>query len=76
MCLPPPFIFYLEVNSTEVEVTEFSLRASTGKQLVKTMNSIGRAKGYTQGIATWELSITAVVPVNNTLHWEKSRARN
>ncbi|MGL9773805.1 MAG: phage tail protein [Sodalis sp. (in: enterobacteria)] len=62
----------LEVNSTEVEVTEFSPRANTGgKQLVKTMNSTGRAKAYSQGIATWELSITAVVPVNNTLHWEK-----
>lgn len=61
----------LEVNSTEVEVTEFSPRENTGKQLVKTMNSTGRAKGYTQGIATWELSITAVVPVDKTLHWEK-----
>ncbi|MGL9773184.1 MAG: hypothetical protein ACR5LG_02405 [Sodalis sp. (in: enterobacteria)] len=41
----------LEINSTEVEVTEFSPRANTGKQLVKTMNFTGRAKGYTQGIA-------------------------
>lgn len=66
----------LEVNSTEVEVTEFSPRENTGKQLVKTMNSTWRAKGYTQGIATWELSITAVVPVDKTLHWEKFRAQN
>ncbi|MGL9774752.1 MAG: phage tail sheath C-terminal domain-containing protein [Sodalis sp. (in: enterobacteria)] len=42
----------LEVNSTEVEVTEFSPRENTGRQLVKTMNSTGRAKGYIQEIAT------------------------
>ncbi|HGM6761439.1 phage tail protein [Serratia ureilytica] len=61
----------LEVNSTEVEVTEFSPRETTGKKLVKTMNSTGRAKGYTQGIATWELSITAVVPVDQNINWAK-----
>ncbi|USS96225.1 hypothetical protein M5J15_03915 [Serratia symbiotica] len=35
----------LEVNSIEVEVTEFSTRETTGKKQVKTMNSAGRAKG-------------------------------
>jgi hypothetical protein len=59
----------LEVNSQEVEVTEFNPRETTGKKLVKTMNSTGRAKGYTNGIATYELSITAVVPVKKDIDW-------
>jgi hypothetical protein len=59
----------LDVNSVEVEVTDFNPRETTGKKLVKTMNSSGRAKGYTQGIATWELSITAVVPEDQTIDW-------
>jgi hypothetical protein len=59
----------LDVNSVEVEVTDFNPRETTGKKLVKTMNSTGRAKGYTQGIATWELSITAVVPENTSINW-------
>jgi hypothetical protein len=59
----------LEVNSQEIEVTEFNPRETTGKKLVKTMNSAGRAKGYSNGIATWELSITAVVPVSQKVNW-------
>lgn len=59
----------LEVNSQEIEVTEFNPRETTGKKLVKTMNSTGRAKGYTNGIATYELSITAVVPVKKDIDW-------
>lgn len=59
----------LDVNSVEVEVSDFNLTETTGKKLVKTMNSTGRAKGYTQGIATWELSITAVVPKDTSIKW-------
>ena len=59
----------LDVNSVEVEVTDFNPTETTGKKLVKTMNSTGRAKGYTQGIATWELAITAVVPKDATINW-------
>lgn len=59
----------LDVNSVEVEVSDFNPTETTGKKLVKTMNSTGRAKGYTQGIATWELAITAVVPKDATINW-------
>lgn len=59
----------LDINSVEVEVTDFNPRETTGKKLVKTMNSAGRAKGYTQGIATWELTLTAVVPKNTGINW-------
>lgn len=61
----------LEVDSQEIEVTDFDVQINTGRKLVKTMNKTGRAKGFARGIATYELSISAVVPENREPDWEE-----
>lgn len=56
----------LEVDSREIEVTSLNVQTQTGRKLVKTMNRKMRAKGFSRGIVTYELSISAVVPVGGT----------
>lgn len=34
----------LEVDSQEIEITDFDVQINTGRKLVKTMNKTGRAK--------------------------------
>lgn len=53
----------LEVDSREIEVTSMNVTVQTGRKLVKTMNRKMRAKGFSRGIVTYELSISAVVPL-------------
>ncbi|MGC6061351.1 phage tail protein [Enterobacter kobei] len=59
----------MEIDSQEIEITDFDVQASTGRKLVKTMNKAGRAKGISRGIATWELSISAVIPETDIPDW-------
>lgn len=60
----------LEVDSKEYEVTSLSVNTSTGRKLVKTMNKAMRAKGFSRGIVSYELSISAVVPLTGlALDW-------
>lgn len=54
----------LEVDGKEIEVTSIGVQTNTGRKLVKTMNRAMRAKGFSRGIVTFELSITAVVPLS------------
>ncbi|SMG62064.1 phage tail protein [Cedecea sp. NFIX57] len=60
----------LEVNGTEIEVTRVSPTVDTGRKLVKTMNSTGRARGHVNGIATYNLTLEAVKPKGRTFIWE------
>ncbi|EBS7024970.1 phage tail protein [Salmonella enterica] len=60
----------LEVNSTEIEVTRVSPSMDTGRKLVKTMNSTGRARGHVNGIATYNLTLEAVKPKGRTIVWD------
>ncbi|MXP50785.1 phage tail protein [Pantoea sp. Eser] len=60
----------LEVNGTEIEIREVSPTVDTGRKLVKTMNSTGRAKGHVNGIATYNLTLEAVIPKSGTIVWE------
>ncbi len=61
----------LEVDGVEVDITKMDVKTSTGRKLVKTMNSQGRAKGYMQGIAEITISVTAVEPTDGTeIDWE------
>lgn len=53
----------LEVDGKEVEITSIGVQTSTGRRLVKTMNRAMRAKGFSRGIVTYELSVTAVIPL-------------
>lgn len=59
----------LEVDSTEYECTAFNPKVNTGRKLVKTMNSTGRAKGYMQGIATYTFTVTVVIPLGGDIEW-------
>ncbi|MDW0740370.1 phage tail protein, partial [Mannheimia haemolytica] len=43
----------LEVDGVEIEITKLDVKTVTGRKLVKTMNSSGRARGYSQGIAEY-----------------------
>ncbi|EDI8720420.1 phage tail protein [Salmonella enterica] len=60
----------MEVDGQEVEITDLSPTHETGRRLVKTMNRARRAKGIARGIATYELDVTAVIPVPDTITWE------
>ncbi|KGT95301.1 phage tail protein [Erwinia typographi] len=60
----------LEVNGTEIEIVSVSPTVDTGRKLVKTMNSTGRAKGHVNGIATYNLTLEAVKPKGHTIVWE------
>ncbi|EAN0330960.1 phage tail protein [Salmonella enterica] len=60
----------LEVNGTEIEVTRVSPSMDTGRKLVKTMNSTGRARGHVNGIATYNLTLEAVKPKGRTIVWD------
>ncbi|WP_140918178.1 phage tail protein [Limnobaculum xujianqingii] len=60
----------MEVDSREVEITDLGEQINTGKKIVKTMNSKGVAKGFSRGIATYDLDISAVVPLDGDIDWE------
>lgn len=60
----------LEVDGTEVEVVEISSQVKTGRKLVKTMNKTGRAKGFSKGIAEYELTVAVVIPLTGDMDWE------
>lgn len=53
----------LEVDGKEIEVTSIGVKEVTGRRLVKTMNRAMTAKGFSRGIKTYDLSVTAVVPL-------------
>ncbi|PVX80054.1 phage tail protein [Paraburkholderia unamae] len=59
----------MEVDGTEVEVTDIDVQTKTGRKLVKTMNSTGRPKGFSKGIQEIELSVTVVIPVSGEMDW-------
>ncbi len=54
----------------EIEVTDLKEDVTTGRKLVKTMNKTGRAKGFSRGIAEYQLTISVVVPLTGDLNWE------
>lgn len=60
----------LEIDSQEIEITDLDVQTVTGRKLVKTMNKTGKAKGYSQGIATYELTVSAVIPETDEPDWE------
>lgn len=56
----------LYLDGTEIEVTDVRTQTNTGRKLVKTMNSTGRAKGFARGIAEYQLTVTVVIPKDAT----------
>ena len=59
----------LEVDSVEVEIVSLTVQSESGRKLVKTMNSKGRAKGISKGITTYSLNVKAVIPLKGALDW-------
>lgn len=60
----------LEVDGSEYEVIDLNVEHQTGKKVVKTMNRTGRALGFHKGVETWELSVTAAIPMDSAPNWE------
>jgi hypothetical protein len=52
----------LELDGREIECASFSPRESTGRRPVKTMNRLRTIAGFSKGIQTYDLRVTAVVP--------------
>ena len=59
----------LEIDGREYEVIDVSVTHDTGKKIVKTMNSTGKALGFCRGVETFELQCTAAIPVNDDFYW-------
>ena len=60
----------LETNGQEVDVVELQVTARTGKRPVKTMNRALRVKGFSRGIAEYEMRVTVAIPLSGDLDWE------
>jgi len=61
----------MEVDGREIEVVSISPTVSTGRKLVRTMNKSGNAAGFSRGVTSYELQLTAVVPKDGEpIDWE------
>ncbi len=60
----------MEIDGQEIEIESFKLTKKTGRKRVDTMNKTGRSKGFTRGIATYDLSVSAVIPLNGGVDWD------
>ena len=56
----------LEWDGQEIECASVSSDISTGKRLVKTMNSKQRAKGHAKGIPDFKLSVEVPIPTDGS----------
>ncbi len=61
---------FLDVDGQEIEVVSLNTTTRTGRKLVKTLNRTGRAKGFSKGIAEFDLKITVVVPEGAEPDWD------
>jgi hypothetical protein len=52
----------MELDGREIDCTSLSVRASTGRRLVRTMNKTGNAAGFVKGVTQFDLTVTVVVP--------------
>jgi len=52
----------LELDGREIDCTSLSVRESTGRRLVRTMNRSGHGAGFVQGVDQFDLTVTVVVP--------------
>lgn len=60
----------MEVDGQEVEIESVEMTRKTGRKLVKTMNKSGRAKGFSRGIAEYDLKVVAVIPLTGDIDWD------
>jgi len=60
----------LEVDGREIDVASVSPRENTGRRPVKTMNKLRTIAGFSRGIQTFDLRVTAVVPIDgDSVDW-------
>lgn len=52
----------LEVDGREIDCASFTPRENTGRRPVKIMNRLRTIAGFSRGIQTFDLRVTAVVP--------------
>ncbi len=67
----------LEVDGREIDCTSLSVQVVTGRSAVKTMNRTRNIAGFKEGVRTYELQLTVVVPKDgNEPDWANiSRAK-
>lgn len=61
----------LEIDGKEYEVESVDVDHKSGRSLVKTMNRKGKPSGYANGVHEWSLKLTAPIPKDNALDWDK-----
>lgn len=62
----------MEVDGREIDVISVSPRETTGRRPVRTMNRSGYAKGYTEGMPSYDLSVTASIPASgDPIDWAR-----
>lgn len=59
----------VEINGQDVEVESVSVKRTSLRKLVKTMNKTGRAKGFTRLVEEITLTITAPAEIRNKYNW-------
>lgn len=59
----------MEVDGREIEIESIDITSKTGRKLVKTMNTLGRAKSFSKGISEIELKVSAVIPLTGDIDW-------
>ncbi|MCG9033284.1 phage tail protein [Laribacter hongkongensis] len=59
----------VEIDGRDYDVVSFSVKRQTGRKIVKTMNRTGRAAGTCRGVETYEINLTAAIPVNEDPDW-------
>jgi len=61
----------MEVNGREVEVISVDPKVNTGRQVVMTMNSKGRALGTSKGVRKYDLTVVVAIPLDgDDMEWE------
>jgi hypothetical protein len=61
----------LEIDGKEYEVESVDVDHKSGRSLVKPMSKTGRPSGYADGVEEWELKVTAFIPKNDAMNWDK-----
>lgn len=59
----------MEVDGKEYDIISLKPVESTGRKIVKVMNKAKRAKGYSKGIRTFDLSVTAAIEQGEKTPW-------
>lgn len=60
----------LELDGKEIDVANVSVTINAGRKLVKTMNRLRRARGFSKTVKEVMLKVTAVIDPENPVVWE------